>query len=148
MKRTSNRTLEYSMTLKHWYQILVETFLHWRSHPSLETWRRFKEQCARSKVISCRWFFIEKNVIELSEWLHESYLNNNEYIYKLKTQNEKLLEKLQDTCSSSYVSDCHVVDLLENSHDMMDHERHGKLGVLDVFEDDIDDLQSRVVVEE
>ena len=49
--------------------------------------------------------FHRKNVIELGEWLHESYLNNNEVIHKLTIQNEQLLEKLQDTCFSSYVSD-------------------------------------------
>ena len=43
------------------------------------------------------------NLVELNEWLHKSYLNNNEDIYKLKIQNEQLLERLQDTCSSSYV---------------------------------------------
>ena len=31
---------------------------------------------------------------------------------------------------------------------MMDHEKHEKLQVLDVFEDDIDESQSLVVVEE
>ena len=31
---------------------------------------------------------------------------------------------------------------------MMDHEKHEKLQVIDVFEDDIDDIQSLVVVEE
>ena len=53
-----------------------------------------------------------------------------------------VLERLQDTCYSSYVSDCHMVDCLEDSHDMRDHEKHKKLQVLDVFEDDIDEIQS------
>ena len=72
-------------------------------------------------------FFDRNNLVELNEWLHEAYLNNNEYIHKLKIQNEQLLERLQDTCFSSYVSDCHMVDCLEDSHDMMDHEKHEKL---------------------
>ena len=63
-----------------------------------------------------------KNVIEISEWLHKSYSKNNEYIHKLKIQNEQLLERLQDTCSSLYVSDCQMVDYLEDSHDMRDRE--------------------------
>ena len=67
--------------------------------------------------------FDRKYVIQLSECLNESYLKNNEYIHKLKVQNEQLLERLQDTCSSSYVSNCHMVDFLEDSHDMRDHER-------------------------
>ena len=92
--------------------------------------------------------FDRKNVIEISEWLHESYLKNNDDIHKLKIQNEQLLERLQDTCSSSYVSDCHMVDCLEDSQDMMDNEKHGKLQVLDFFEYELDDSQSLVVVEE
>ena len=91
--------------------------------------------------------FYRKSVIEISEWLHESYLKNNEDIHKLKIQNEQLLERLQDTCSSSYVSYCHMVYFLEDYHDMMDHEKHEKLQVIDVFEDDLDEIKSLVVVE-
>ena len=82
--------------------------------------------------------FDKNNLVELNEWLHEAYLNNNEDIHKLKTQNEQLFKKLQDTCSSSYVLDCHMVDCLEDSHDMRDHERQGKIQVLDDFEYGID----------
>ena len=56
----------------------------------------------------------------------------------LKIKNDQLLNRLQNTCSSSYVSNCHMVDYLEGSHDMMDHEKHGKLQVIDVFEYDLD----------
>ena len=84
----------------------------------------------------------------LNECLHEAYLNNNEDNHKLTIQNEQLLEKLQDTCSSSSVSNCNMVDCLEDSHDMRDHESHGNLQVLDVFEDHIDEIQSLVLVEE
>ena len=41
-----------------------------------------------------------------------------------------------------------MVDCFDNSHDMMDHEKHEKLQALDVFEDYIDEIQSLVVVEE
>ena len=41
-----------------------------------------------------------------------------------------------------------MVDCFEDSHDIRDHERQGKLQVLDVFEDDLDESQSLVVVEE
>ena len=92
--------------------------------------------------------FYRKNVIDIIEWLHESYLNNNEVIDKLTIQNEQLLEKLQDTCFSSDVSDFHKVDCLEDSHDMMDHEKHEKLQVLDVLEGYSDEVQSLVMVEE
>ena len=81
--------------------------------------------------------FDRKIVIDLSEWLHESYLKNSEVIDKLTIKNEQLLERLQDNCHSSYVLDCHMVDWLEDSHDMMDHEKHEKLQVLDAFEYDI-----------
>ena len=92
--------------------------------------------------------FDRNDLVEINEWLHESYLNNNENIHKLKIQNEPLLERLQDTYYSSYVLDCHMVDCLEDSHDMVDHEKHEKLRFLDVFEDDLDGIQSLVVVEE
>ena len=92
--------------------------------------------------------FDRKNVIELSEWLHESYLKNNEVIHKLTIQNEQLLEKLQDTCFSSYVSDFQMVDCLEDSHDMVDHEKFGNLNVLYVFEYELEEIQTLDVVEE
>ena len=66
------------------------------------------------------------NLVEVNECLHEDFLNNNEDIHNLKIQNEQLLKRLQDTCSSSYVSDCHMVDCLEDSHDMAGHEKYEK----------------------
>ena len=39
--------------------------------------------------------FYRNNLVEINEWLHEEYLNNNEAILKLKIQNEQLLERLQ-----------------------------------------------------
>ena len=57
-------------------------------------------------------------------------------------------KRLQDNCFSSDVSEFHKVDCLEDSHDMMDHEKHEKFQVLDVLEDDSDDIQSLVVVKE
>ena len=85
---------------------------------------------------------------DIIEWLHECYLKNNEIIDKLTIQNEQLFEKLQDTCFSSDVLDFHEVDCLEDSHDMMDHEKHEKMQVLDVLEDYSDEIQSLVMVEE
>ena len=35
--------------------------------------------------------FYINNLVELNECLHEEYLNNNEDIHKLKTQNDQLL---------------------------------------------------------
>ena len=37
---------------------------------------------------------------------------------------------------------------LENSHDMKDHEKHGKFQFLKVVEDELDESQSIFVVEE
>ena len=48
----------------------------------------------------------------------------------------------------SYISDCHMVDCLEDSHDMRDQERHGKFQVFNVFEYELDEIQSLIVVEE
>ena len=53
--------------------------------------------------------FDTNNLVELNEWLNEAYLNNNEDIHKLKTQNEQLLKRLQYTSSSSFVLDYHMV---------------------------------------
>ena len=65
-------------------------------------------------------FIFDRNhLFEINELLHDAYLNNNEDHHKLTIQNEKLLEKLQDTCLSSYVLDCEMVDCLEDSHDMV-----------------------------
>ena len=59
VKWISMTHLAYSMILKNFCEIIVGKFLHWRSHPSLMTWRIFKGQCATLKVISCLLFFIE-----------------------------------------------------------------------------------------
>ena len=86
--------------------------------------------------------FYKKKLVELNECLHEAYLNNNEDIHNLQIQNDQLLERLQDTCSSSHVSDCYMVDCLEDSHDMVDHEKCRNLNVLDVFEDEFEEIQT------
>ena len=42
--------------------------------------------------------FYRNNLVELNKWLNEAYLNNNEDIHNIKTQNEQLLKRLQYTC--------------------------------------------------
>ena len=74
--------------------------------------------------------FDRNNLVELNELLHDAYLKNNEDNHKLTIQNEQLIEKLQDTHFSSYVSDCQMVDCLEDSHGMVDHEKCGNSNVL------------------
>ena len=93
------------MTLKHWYQNSC-----WRAtsleEPSfLEDMEKIQRAMCNIKGDLMSLLFDRKNVIELSDWLHESYFKNNEVIDKLTIQNEKLLEKLQDTCFSS---DIHI----------------------------------------
>ena len=68
--------------------------------------------------------------------------------HNLTIQNNQLLESLQDTYFSSYVSDCQMVDCLEDSHDMVDHEKCGNLNVIDVFEVEFEDIQTLYEVEE
>ena len=58
------------------------------------------------------------------------------------------LKSCQDTCFFSDVSDFHKVDCLEDSHEIIDHEKHEKFQVLDVLEDCSDEIQSLVMVEE
>ena len=86
--------------------------------------------------------FDRNNLVDFDEWSHEAYLKNSEDIYKLKIQNEQLLERLQDTCSSSHVLDCKMVDCLKDSHDMVDHEKFGTLNVLDVFEYVLEEIKT------
>ena len=92
--------------------------------------------------------FDRKNFIDIIECLHESYLNNNQVINNFTIQNEQLLEKLQDTCFSSYVSDCQMVYCLEDSHDMVDIEQCGILNVINVFEYEHEEIQMLDLVEE
>ena len=77
--------------------------------------------------------FDRNQFYELNEFLHDAYLKNNEDNHNLTIQNEKRLEKFQDTCFSSYVLDSQMVDCLEDSHDMVYHEKCGNLDVLDLF---------------
>ena len=87
-------------------------------------------------------------MFELNESLHDAYLKNNEDNHKLIIQNEKLLENLQDTCFSSYISNYQMVDCLEDSHDIVDHEKFGNLNVIDALEYLLKDIQTLDVVEE
>ena len=95
--------------------------------------RNIQRAMCNIKSVFMSYIFDRNQLVELNEWLHEAYLNNNEDIHKLKIQNEQLLDRLQDTCSSSYVLDFHMVDCLEDSQYTRDHEIHGKLQVLDLF---------------
>ena len=41
-----------------------------------------------------------------------------------------------------------MVDCLEDSQDMVDHDKYGNLNVLDVFEYELEDIQTLDLVEE
>ena len=130
LKMNENKIQE-SLSIVHDTQSLVSNSC-WRAtsleDPSfLKYMEKIQREMCNIKGNFMCFIYDRKNVIDLSEWLHESYMKNNEFIDKLTIQNEQILEKLQDTCFSSYVSDCQMVDCLEDSHDMMDHEKNEKL---------------------
>ena len=56
------------------------------------------------------------------------------------------MEKIQRGMCNIKV--CQRVDCLEESRDMEDHEKCGNLNVLDVFEDELEEIQTLYVVEE
>ena len=58
----------------------------------LEDMEKIQRAMCNIKGNFVSFLFDRNNVIELSEWLHEAYLKNNEYIHKLKIKNEQLLE--------------------------------------------------------
>ena len=123
----SERDIQESLKILHDTQALVSN-LCWRATSLAETSLiQDKEKIQRSmcqiKGDFMSFLFDRNHLFEINESLNEAYLNNNEDIHKLKIQNEQLM-RLQYTCSSSYVSDCHMVDCLEDSHDMMEHEKH------------------------
>ena len=76
----------------------------------LEDMEKIQREMCNIKGYFMYFIFYREKFIELIEWLHESCLKNNEFIYNLTIQNEQLREKLQDTCFSSDVSDFHKVD--------------------------------------
>ena len=148
----SERNIQESLRILHDTQTLVPNYF-WKVSSLKEPC--FLEYMGNIQIEMCNikgnfisFIFYRNNLVELNECLHQEYLNNNEDILNLQIQNEQRLERLQDTCSSSHVSDCNMVDCLEDSHDMRDHEKHGKLQVLDLFEYELDEIQSLVVVEE
>ena len=102
----SERNIHEALSILHDTKALVSNSC-WKfsslEEPSfLEAMEKIQRAMCKIKGNFMSFLFDRKNVIELSEWLHESYFKNNEYIHKLKIQNEQLLERLQDTCSSSY----------------------------------------------
>ena len=106
--------IQEALIILHDTQALISNS-YWRAtsleEPSfLEDMEKIQTAMCKTKGNFMSLIFYRKNIIELSEWLHESYLNNNEVIDKLTIQNEQLLEKLQDTCFSSDVLDFHKVD--------------------------------------
>ena len=95
------KKIQEALSILHDTQALVSNSC-WRAtsleEPSfLEDMEKIQRAMCNIKGNFMSFIFDRKNFIELSERLHESYLNNNEVIHKLTIQNEELLEKLQDT---------------------------------------------------
>ena len=114
----SEMDIHEALSILHDTNALVSNYF-WKTfsleEPSfLEDTEKIQREMCNIKGNFMYLIFYRKNFIELSEWLHESYLKNNEVIDKVTIQNEQLLENLQDTCFSSYVSDCQMVDCLED----------------------------------
>ena len=81
----SERDIQESLKILHDTQELVSNS-YWRAtsleEPSfLEDMEKIQRAMFNIKGNFMSFIFDRKNVIELSEWLHESYLKNNEYIH-------------------------------------------------------------------
>ena len=66
------------MTLKHWYQIPWKVYSLEESSFLKDIEKIQREMCnIQGNFMSL--IFYRNNVIELTEWLHEAYLNNRGY---------------------------------------------------------------------
>ena len=91
----SERDIQESLSILHDTQALVSDSC-WKfsslEDPSfLEYMEKIQRAMCNIKGNFMSLIFDRKNAIELIEWLHESYLKNNEVIHKLTIQNEQLL---------------------------------------------------------
>ena len=148
--KINKNKIQYSLSILHVTQELVSNFCRatlLEETSLLEEMEKIQIEMCHIKDNFMSFLFDRNHFFELNELLHDAYFQNNEDNHKLTIQNEQLLEKLQETCFSSYVSDRQMVDCLEDSHDMADHEKCGNLNVLNVFEDDIEGIQALDVVE-
>ena len=87
----NERNIQESLSILHDTQALVSNSC-WRAtslgDPSfLEDMEKIQRAICNIKGNFMSLIFDRKNVIELSEWLHESYLKNNEVNHKLKMSN-------------------------------------------------------------
>ena len=110
----NENNIQEALRIIHDTQALVSNYC-WRAtsleEPSfLEDMEKIQRGMCNIKGNFMSFIFDRKNFIEIIEWSHESSLKSNEVIDKLTIQNEQLLEKLQDTCFYSNVSDFHKVD--------------------------------------
>ena len=99
--------IQKTLRILHDTQALVSNSC-WRAtsldEPSfLEDMEKIQRAMCNIKGNFMSFIFDRKNFIELSEWLHESYLKNNEDNHKLTIQNEQHLENFQGNCFSSHV---------------------------------------------
>ena len=91
----NKNNIQEALSILHDTQALVSNSC-WRD-TSLEE-PSFLEDMEKIQIAMCNikgnfmyLIFDIKNFIELSEWLHESHLKNNEVIHKITIQNDQLL---------------------------------------------------------
>ena len=97
----NEKKIQESLIILHDTQALVSNSC-WRATSLeelsfLEDMENIQREMCNIKGNFMSLIFDIKNFIELSEWLHESYLKSNEDIHKVKIQNEQLLENFQDS---------------------------------------------------
>ena len=95
--KMNEKKIQEALRIVHDTQALVSNSC-WRAtsleEPSfLEDMEKIQRAMCNIKGNFMCLIFDRKNFIEISEWLHESYLNNNEFIHKLTIQNEQLLKR-------------------------------------------------------
>ena len=73
------RPLEYTMTLKNWYKILVGIFFSFEDPSFFEDIEKIQREMCNIEGNLMYFIFDRNNLVELNELLHDAYFNNNEY---------------------------------------------------------------------
>ena len=111
--KMNEKKIHKSLRILHGTQTLVSNSC-WRATSLEET--SFLEDMEKIQKEMCH---IKCNFMSFLFYIDHLYGDN----HNLTIQNKQLLESLQDTYFSSYVSDRQMVDYLEDSHDMVDHDK-------------------------
>ena len=94
----SERDIHEVLIIIHETQELVSNYC-WKfsslEEPSLlEYMEKIQREMCNIKGNFMSLIFERNNLVDINEWLREAYLNNNEDIHKIKTQNEQLFKRL------------------------------------------------------